>query len=61
MLCAGKNVRIIELELIVFIIENEHVDYIVDGPALVVVLFFTNEAEGLLNPVFIVNIKKLIY
>jgi len=57
---AGKHVRSIVFVLIVFPIEDEQVDFIADGPALVVVLFLTNEAEGLLSHVFIVNIKLLM-
>lgn len=51
MLRAGKHVRIIGCEFGVFLIEVEHVDFIADGPARIVVLFLTNEAESLLNNV----------
>ena len=46
--------------LVVFPIDDEHVDCIADGPAIVVVLFLTNEAEGLLSNIFVVFIKQLM-
>ena len=52
--------RKIVFVLLVFLIDDEHVDCIADGPALVVVLFLTNEAEALLSNIFVVFIKQLI-
>lgn len=52
--------RKIVLVLFVFPFDDEHVDCIADGPAIVVVLFLTNEAEGLLKNKFVVYIKQLM-
>jgi len=39
-------VRFIVCVIIVYPVQEEHVDFIAYGPALEVVLFLTNEAEG---------------
>lgn len=47
MLGAGKHVRWIVFVRLMLLIQEEHVDFIAYGPALVVVLLLTNKAEGL--------------
>jgi hypothetical protein len=47
LLGAGKHVRWIVFVHCIDLIQEEHVDFIAYGPALVVVLLLTNKAEGL--------------
>ena len=59
MLCTSKNELRVVSVLLIHLVKEEQVYFVADRPAAVVVLFLTDEAEGLINRTIIVVLSQL--